>query len=188
MLAEPYRLFGASMKSAPEIYYDPTMGVNLADISPHYPDPTYETNEAMTSDVEVNNTKQAGGYAAELKAIDELSTALSSATEHHAGSSNEQMQHLGIVQVSQIIKCFLGLSWSKLKCLYQGLCSPFTCNEEDNFEGEKESWQKEQDRPEFSASSPLPKSMWKTVWTNSRCATPRERYGHLRQRQYALYL
>jgi hypothetical protein len=62
----------------------------------------------MASDFKVNNHKQADDYAAKLRTLDEPSMAPNSA---HAESFDEQTQQLGKVQVSQIVKYFLQLSW-----------------------------------------------------------------------------
>ena len=94
--------FGANIRTTPEAYFNPAVGVNLADISPCYSNPTLDTNKVMASDFEVN-INQVGGYAAEPRTRNELSIALSSATEHYAGSYNRQIQQLDKVQISQII-------------------------------------------------------------------------------------
>jgi arsenate reductase-like glutaredoxin family protein len=112
MLTEAFRLltFGANIRTTPEAYFNPTVGVTLADISPCYSNPTLDTKKAMASDFEVNNINQVGGYAAEPRTKDELSIALSSATEHHVGSSNRQIRQLDKVQVSQIIIIIMALT------------------------------------------------------------------------------
>jgi hypothetical protein len=108
------------MKSTPEAYYNPTMGVSLADISPRYFDSTHNTNEAIASDFKVN--KQAGDYVAKLRTKDEPSIAPNSA---HAESFNGQTQQLGKVQVSQIVNCFLafGIVLTEIKAPTYPCCA-----------------------------------------------------------------
>ena len=49
--------------------YKCAIGVNLANASPCYPSPTHETDDAVASNFEVNDTKQAGDYVAKLRTI-----------------------------------------------------------------------------------------------------------------------
>lgn len=59
-----------------------------------------DSDEVMAVDLDSDNFEQAGHYVAELRTLDELSTAPNSTTERRTTSFNKQTKKLHTVKVS----------------------------------------------------------------------------------------